>query len=149
MKIKKVSTKIVLQVSLIILFTCSLLSATSYYLSQKSMNKSIESSMNSRIDDLSYAISNYISNNIQIVQNISVSPQIQSIDWNIQKPILTEESKKWGVKECNVIYVDGTVRSTIKDAVSSGKDLEYYKDALSGNSNALKIKERSNLIQNK
>lgn len=132
MKIKKVSTRIILQVSLIILLTCTLLSATSYYLSQKSMNKSIESSMNSRIDDLSYTISNYIANNIQIVQNISISPQIQSMDWNVQKPILTGESKKWGFKECNVICMDGTVRSTTADVVSSAKDLEYYKDALNG-----------------
>ncbi len=143
MGIKKVSIKIILQVSLVILLTCGLLSATSYYLSQKAMNKSIESSMTNRVDDLSHIISNYMLNNIQIVQNIALSPQIQSMDWNVQKPILIEECKKWEFKKCNIIYTDGTVHNTLNDEVSNASDLEYSKDALKGKkgfSNPIKSK---------
>ena len=143
MKIKKVSIRIILQVSFVVALTCSLLSATSYYLSEKSMNKSIESSMSSKVDDLSHIISNYIMNNIEIVQNIAVSPQIQSMDWNVQKPVLIEECKKWGFKNLNVIYTNGVIQTTLQDTVLNISDVEYAKDALSGKkgfSNPLKNK---------
>lgn len=143
MKIKKVSIRIILQVSFVVVLTCSLLSATSYYLSEKSMNKSIETSMSSRVDDLSHIISNYTMNNIEIVQNISVLPQIQSMDWNAQKPALIEECKKWGFKKCNVIYTNGVMQTTLQDIVLNTSDVDYAKEALAGKtgfSNPMKSK---------
>ncbi len=143
MKIKKVSIKIILQVSIVIVLTCSLLSATSYYLSQKSMNKSIEISMSNRVDDLSHIISNYMINNIKIVENISMLPEVQSMDWTVQKQVLIGEGKKWGFKRCGVIYKNDTLHTTLNDTVLDLSDMEYAKDALNGKkgfSNPIKSK---------
>lgn len=132
MKIKKVSAKIILQVSLIVLLACGLLGFSSYYLSQKSIDKLMEDSMVSRVDDLGRMMSNYMKQNVQVVENISNSTQVQLMDWETQKPVLIEEARKWGFKKCNIIYVDGTVRNTLNDSVSNASDIEYAKDVLNG-----------------
>lgn len=132
MKIKKVSTRIILQVSVILLLACTLLSASSCYLSEKSMGNLIHQSMLSKVDDVGNVLSDYIKDKLQIVNNISDLPQIQSMNWDTQKPVLIEQAKKWGFKKFDVIGMDGIVHTTSGDSVLNVSDIEYGKDVLKG-----------------
>ncbi|MFD3158035.1 methyl-accepting chemotaxis protein [Haloimpatiens sp. FM7330] len=134
-KFKKIGNKIILQICVLVLIICGSLSCSAYYMSSKALISTISGDMQKRADDASKLISNYMKENIQIVKNVSLLPEIQTMKWEKQKNILINESKDWGFEKFAVIQPDGKVYCKGSEGILNIAQKECFKKAINGEVN--------------
>ncbi len=71
---------------------------------------------------------------IKQVEDIANRPDIRSMDWDIQKEVLTKEASRIGFERFQVGYPNGDVISTTGHT-SNAADRDFFKQAISGKSN--------------
>lgn len=129
-----VSTKIILQIIVLIVFSCMTLGIISSTYATKIINSSINNDLIKRADDSSKIINKEIKNYVDRVEDIAQRPDIRSMDWSLQQDILINEAKRIGFERFQVGDLNGDVLSTTGDKANAS-DRDFYKEALKGTSN--------------
>lgn len=110
---KKVQSKLTLQIFLLVLIICGVLSFGTYYISSSSLNETVKTNLIERTDDVSKLLSNYMKNEQTALNGLVALNEVKSGNWEIQKPILIEESKKFGFEKLGIVDLNGKAHTTL------------------------------------
>ncbi|MDR2587980.1 MAG: methyl-accepting chemotaxis protein [Spirochaetales bacterium] len=69
---------------------------------------------------------------VLMLQELAANPNVQTMDWEIQRKTLIAEAARMDFLEFGVVSFDGTVRYAIDGSSSNLGDRDYVKEALSG-----------------
>ncbi|MFA6857835.1 MAG: methyl-accepting chemotaxis protein [Treponema sp.] len=124
----------ILEISILIIFVCITLSTLIYNYVRKSDVAQITGSMAKRSGDIGKLVDYEINSYIQHVEDIAQRPEIQSMDFTQQRPVLIAEAKRIGFERFQVGDLNGDVISTTGERANAA-DRPFYKQALAGKSN--------------
>lgn len=100
--------------------------------------KSMEAQLNTSMQNYAAANSNVVSEKLngykQASQSLVLSPEIQSMDWNTQQPVLLAAQQSVGFISIAVVKPDGSANYT-DGSTSNLQDRDYVKQALAGKQN--------------
>ncbi|MBC2582321.1 methyl-accepting chemotaxis protein [Clostridium sp. DJ247] len=133
-RINSISKRIMIKIMLLILLVCITMGVGYFFHASKMLTNSINNQLKNRANDGAKLISKEISNYINRVEDIAERPDIKTMDWETQKAVLISEAKRIGFERFQVGDLNGDVISTTGDK-SNGKDRDFYKKALQGQSN--------------
>ncbi|NMM64694.1 methyl-accepting chemotaxis protein [Clostridium sp. P21] len=102
-----VGIKIMFQITVLLTFVCGILGYVSYTSSYKTLEYTITSSLEYRASDGALLVSSIINQDIKAMNEIASRPEIQSMNIQIQSPVLLSEAKSLGYINLNVIEPDG------------------------------------------
>lgn len=128
---KSIGLILALQVGFLILVICSILGVMSYNLSSKALYDNINVTMQDRAADGANMVSERIKFWKTHLVGVARHEEIQSMDWEIQKPILAKEAKELGYLRIGVIDLDGNSNYT-DDTTTNDYDREYFRRATQG-----------------
>ncbi len=134
MKTNSLSFKIVLRISILVVFICVLITSFSILLLRRVQTNQVESTMTKVRDDAGKLMELSINAYIREVDTIAQRNDIRSMDWKVQKSILKMEAKRIGFESFEVGNPNGMAHSTRGDDVWVG-GRAYYGKALAGKSN--------------
>lgn len=134
MKTKSITFTIVLRIALLIIFICVLQTVFSIYLLNKVQTRQVISTMEKCRDDAGKLIEFKIDAYIREVEAIAQRNDIRTMNWDIQKKVLSKEANRIGFESFEVGNANGMAHSTKGDDIWVG-DRSYYGLALSGKSN--------------
>ena len=134
MKTNSLSFKIVLRISILVIFICVLITSFSIMLVKRVQTNQVESTMTKVRDDAGKLMELSINAYIREVDTIAQRNDIRSMDWEIQNPILKTEAKRIGFEFFEVGNPNGMAHSTRGENIWVG-DRAYYGKALAGKSN--------------
>lgn len=126
-----VRAKITLRITILILLICTTMGVSSFFYTSKVLTNSINNELKSRADDASKLINKELNNYIYRVEDTAQRPEIKTMNWDTQKEILIQESKRIGFERFQVGDLNGNVISTTGEK-SNAKDRDFYKKALNG-----------------
>jgi methyl-accepting chemotaxis protein len=129
---KKVQSKLTLQIFLLVLIICGILSFGAYYISSNSLNETVKTNLVERTDDASKLLSNYMKDKQTALDGVTALNEVKSENWEIQKPILIEESKKLGFEKLGIVNLNGKAHTTLNDSEVDVSKVEYVQKALNG-----------------
>ena len=134
MKTNSLSFKIVSRIALLVVLICILLTSFSILILYKFQTKQVLSTMTKSRDVAGQLIELSIDAYIREVKAIAQRSDIRSMDWDLQKKILSAEVQRIGFESFEVGNPNGMAHST------SGSDVwvggrTYYGKALSGQAN--------------
>lgn len=131
MKTNSLSFKIVLRISILVVFICVLITSFSILLLRRVQTNQVESTMTKVRDDAGKLMELSINAYIREVDTIAQRNDIRSMDWKVQKSILKIEAKRIGFESFEVGNPNGMAHSTRGDDVWVG-GRAYYGKALAG-----------------
>lgn len=126
--------KIILSISLLIIFTCVTIGLFAFNKASVSLNKLITLTMTNRATDIAKMASEEVEDYIFKVESIAERTEIKSMDWETQKNILSAEQERLGFIDAAIIDVDGNAMFMKGHSGNLG-DREYFQRALSGTTN--------------
>lgn len=132
-----VGTKIMLQITLLLIIVCSTLGVVSYGSSSSALESTIDSSLQSRAIEAGKLINSILQQDIKAMEEIALISEIQSMNIQTQIPVLVSQSENLQYISLNVIEPNGIVhfpdgaKSQI-DLSGEVNDTKYLKKALSG-----------------
>lgn len=91
---KKISTKISLYVGLIVLVVCAGLGVIAYYNGSSAVLNEVENALIMQAQEASRYIDSYFDVHIKMLETMAQRPEIQSMDWEQQYPVLRGEAER-------------------------------------------------------
>lgn len=131
---RKTSKDVIIRVALLFSFLTLVIGAlgiVSYRNFSKTLTVNIRGCLKERTIDDAALISQVISVMKTSIEGIASRADIQSMDWQIQKPVLLEEAKRLEVIGFQVANLDGFTWST-RQGVMNMTDRDHFKMALRG-----------------
>ena len=102
-----IGNKIMFQtIALVIGVSCSL-SVLSYQKAKNNILKTTEETLIARTNDSSSAVEREFHYKTEQLNNIAKLPEVVSMDWSIQKPVLIEQEEKWNFDSLFVLDTNG------------------------------------------
>ncbi len=131
--VKQVSKLEILPIILVlILIVCGAIGIISYHNSSQILKDSIIDSAILRTKDNACLISSHIEEFKRIIQGVAERSEIQSMQWDTQKTVLSDEAKRLNIIRFQVTDLKGYSYSTAGGPVDfSGR--EWFKEAVKGN----------------
>lgn len=103
-----IGNKIMFQtIALVIGVSCSL-SVLSYQKAKNNILKTTEETLIARTNDSSSAVEREFHYKTEQLNNIAKLPEVVSMDWSIQKPVLIEQEEKWNFDSLFVLDTNGS-----------------------------------------
>ena len=102
-----IGNKIMFVVIALIIAICSCMSFGTYFKTKNNVIKTTYETMQERTKDSAKAIEREFYYRQEQLNYIAQLPEIQSMDWNIQKPKLIEETKKWNYDSIFIVDCNG------------------------------------------
>ena len=130
----KISTKITLSVSLLLLFALGTLGGLALVSSSRGLLNNINLMLEDRVKDGAKFIATSIETQMAILEDIAAREDIRSMDWEIQSPVLSEEMKRLGFIEMQVIDLSGVSRS-LTNSMNDFSNSIFCQNALQGVTN--------------
>ncbi len=131
---KSIKTKLIIYFSILILSATLCVGAVSVYISGKSLMKEAEKSLTELSADAAKLTNSRIETQKKTLEMIALRADIQSMDWQIQQPILQRQVEKTNFLDMAVVQLDGTANYSGGGTSQLG-DREYIKKALNGEVN--------------
>lgn len=128
-----ISFKIAVSISLLIALVCTSLGFISYKISTKKLVTNISSSLEMRSVDNARLIENFIKMYLAEIEGMTYHSEIQSMDWQLQKPELLSEQKRLKLDNIGISSTDGMLYYTSGD-VEEVKDMPLFQKTLKGQS---------------
>ena len=106
--LKSTGNKIMIYIVMIIIAICSILSMLSYYETKSNiLNLTTTDILASRTKDSARAVEREFYYKTKQLENIASLPEVVSMDWNLQQPVLIEETEKWNFDSIFVMDLNG------------------------------------------
>lgn len=106
-KISSIGNKIMLQIIALVIGICCSLSVLSYYKTKDNILETTYDTLTERTKDSATAIEREFYYRQEQLNYISLLPEIQSMDWNVQKPIILEQIEKWNYDGMFIMDTNG------------------------------------------
>ena len=123
--------KIVVRISLLVVLTCSTLSAGVLYFYRTSQEQQVTKSMERSGRDAGKLVDMKIASLISQVETVAQRDDVRSMDWRVQKPVLQREAERLGFSRFQVGDTSGQFRTTTGVSLYAGGE-KYFKYAVSG-----------------
>mgnify|MGYP000882740336 CR=1 FL=1 len=127
----KISLKLVLSWSLLLLVIVGIIGSMSFISASESLNQRINESLKNRAADYSDSVGNRISTLRAQLEGVAYRATIQSMEWEAQKQILQSAMEVFEYRNIGVANPDGNIRYA-DDAEDNISDMEYFQKALNG-----------------
>lgn len=132
---KNIGFKIIIQITSLVVIICLTLGSISYYRASKSLKENIYTSLEYRAEDGAKIITSMIEQEIKSLSVVATRPDIQSMDFNIQKQVLITEAGRLGYTKLSIVDNEGIIHftngSTFKVDLSN-PEYVYLKNGLLG-----------------
>lgn len=134
MKRIKLSTKLMLYGSIVVLVICTVLGINSYIQAKKGLEAIVQETITAKAQDSARLIGNKIKIDLDALSNIAQSPAVVSMDNSIQEPFLASVKSSMDYKDLAVATTDGAI------ILSDGRHYniarkEYFQSAIKGKRN--------------
>ncbi len=129
------SKRITLLVASIILTVCLGLGLTTLQLSSRALQSELEDSLTLLAQEGSLQIETFLNGKLEVLNEMALWPEIQTMDWNTQKEFLLQHSERLGYFDMAIISLDGIARYTTRADTADLSDRAYIQKALEGQSN--------------
>lgn len=106
-KISSIGNKIMLQIIVLVIGICCSLSVLSYSRTKSNILETTYDTLTERTKDSATAIEREFYYRQEQLNYISLLPEIQSMDWNVQKPIILEQIEKWNYDGMFIMDTNG------------------------------------------
>lgn len=131
---KSIKTKLVVYFSILILLSSITLGFISIQRASNSLTKEAEKSLGSLAFEAARLTKSRIETQKMSLEMLALREDIQSMDWQIQQPVLQGQLKKTNYLAIAVVHPDGTANYSDGTTNQLG-DREYVKKALNGEAN--------------
>ena len=131
MRVGKLAVKFMIGISFLIIIVSSALTLVAGTLFYKIQSEQILKTMETSIDDAEKIINQSIQNYIVQVEAIAQRKDIRSMNWAIQKQVLTEEASRIGFEAFQVGDLSGNIKTTYGETSYDGYK-DYYVKSLAG-----------------
>ena len=112
MNTKKISTKLIVWGSLIVLVICAVLGVSSYMQAAKGVQMIAEETLVGKAEDGAKIIANKIEKDLVILDTLDEDNDITSMDWEKQLPILQNIQKEYEFKDVGIADTKGWLNLT-------------------------------------
>lgn len=132
---KNLGFKIIIQITILVVIICLTLGSISYYRASKALKENIYTSLEYRAEDGAKIITSMIEQEIKSLSVVATRPDIQSMDFNIQKQVLITEAGRLGYTNLSIIDNEGIIHftnGTTFKAELSNPECTYLKNGLLG-----------------
>lgn len=130
----KISTKIAVCFSILLLISFSILGFSAYSSVSDALTANINSFSVTNAEDAANLVQKTLINYIANVEAIAARPEIRSMDWNKQEATLKSEASRLGYLRLNIIDLKGSARSSDGNLADLSQR-DYFIKAIAGNSN--------------
>ncbi|ABI69453.1 methyl-accepting chemotaxis protein [Syntrophomonas wolfei] len=130
---KSIGSRLTLYISMVVLFFCAGLGFISYFYASKALMANIEQSVVAKAQDATKLVGSELDNHLSVMETIAEQPEITSMKWEEQRPILEQANKRLGYLMMGVAGLDGQVLTTA-GSTTNLKDRDYFDQALKGQS---------------
>ena len=130
---KSIGSRLTLYISLIVLFFCAGLGFISYYYSSKAMMANIEQNVVAKTQDATKLVASELEKHLLVMETIARQPEIASMEWESQLPILEQSSNKLGYSMMGVAWPDGQLSATTASIINL-MDQSHFAQVLKGQS---------------
>lgn len=131
---KSIKTKLITYFSILILLSSFSVGIVSVYRAGQSLTKEAEKSLESLSFEAARLTNSRIETQKKTLEMISLRADIQSMDWEIQKPILQRQVENTDFLDLAIVQLDGTAYYSGGNISQLG-DREYVQKALKGETN--------------
>ncbi len=131
MNTKKISTKLIVWGSLIVLVICAVLGVSSYMQAAKGVQMIAEETLVGKAEDGAKIIANKIEKDLVILDTLDEDNDITSMDWEKQLPILQNIQKEYEFKDVGIADTNGWLNLTNGKRVNIS-DRKYFQLAMQG-----------------
>ncbi|HHW00256.1 MAG TPA: methyl-accepting chemotaxis protein [Clostridiaceae bacterium] len=131
---KSIKTKLIVNFSILILLSSSALGLISLLRASTSLRQEAEKALSSISVGASKLIQSRIETQKMSLEMIAINEDIQSMNWEMQKPVLQKQLEKTNFIDIAVVEPNGTARYLSGETGQLG-DRDYIKKAFGGESN--------------
>ncbi len=125
-------TRIMIEVTSLIIIISFFLSFLSFTESRKNLEINTKETLISRAKDSSNFITRELEAKLKQIDNISQLPEVQSMKWDMQRPILAEQMKKWDFNNLFIMDMNGKAYFTDTNEIKDLSKEEFFKTASEG-----------------
>ena len=127
-KMSSIGNKIMLQIIALVIGICCSLSVLSYFKTKDNILETTYDTLTERTKDSATAIEREFYYRQEQLNYISLLPEIQSMDWSIQKPILVEQTEKWNFDSIFIVDSNGYGYYPAKTEILDQSQDEFFKN---------------------
>lgn len=131
---KSIKTKLLISFIILILVSSAALGFTTLRNSSSAIKKEAEKALKTIVSESVKVTESRMETQIRILETIAFRPEIQSMNWNVQRLVLKSQLESTGFLDVAVVQPDGTAKYTDGSSSELG-DREYVKKALNGTAN--------------
>lgn len=128
---KSISTRLVINVSLVLLLVCGALGIVAYYYASNSLVSTVEENLPGKAQDGAKIVTRGLQAQMDAIETLAATEDIYSMDWEIQMPVLQSQTRRLGLKRMGIASADGTMQATYGDG-GNISNTEYFKAAMMG-----------------
>ncbi|GAA0742474.1 methyl-accepting chemotaxis protein [Clostridium oceanicum] len=127
------TVKIMMQILILLIIACGVLSIISYKSASKALEENIKSNLQARTSDVCKLLQNEVTKEVNSLKSISTWPTVQSMKIKVQKDDLKGEAKNWGFKGFKIVDSKGNCTNVENGSVTNIKDSPYFLEVMKGN----------------
>lgn len=128
----QLGTKIIIEISILVVCICGIIGAISYYNASKALNNNIQISMEKRVKDISNNLSMYMNDNMRILKGMAIAPELKGMNWFDQKYFLSQQGANFNFKGMQVVNSEGILHGTNLTTIIDVSKEPYFKLVMSG-----------------
>lgn len=127
-----IGAKLTLELSLLILLVCTILTMVSYRKSSDIITENITESLENRARENADIFNEKLQQKRTEIETLARRESIISMDWSIQAPIIKAEAERLGYEEMQVSKTDGMTQNSAGGGAFSLADKENFQISMKG-----------------
>ncbi|NLB89283.1 MAG: methyl-accepting chemotaxis protein [Syntrophomonadaceae bacterium] len=128
---RSISTKLIMRFGLLLLVICLAFAGIAVTTSSNALLTQIQTNLPIKASDAASIISKDIQNNLNILDTIAKTPDIKSMEFEQQLPILQSEARRLKLESLGVVTSDGVLRDS-DNATAIVSDRDYFRLSMMG-----------------
>lgn len=125
-----VGTKIMLQIITLVIIISFFSSYISFYETKKDIITTTKNTLINRTKDSSNAVKNEFSSRQKQLENISLLPEIQSMNWDVQRTVLLDQIQKWNYDNMFIFDLTGHGYYADTNEIKDQSQEDFFKSML-------------------
>lgn len=130
--VRKVAQTITQLGAIMTIILAIVITSISYKMAKASLLNVSKKSLQSQAIELGKSVERELVKGQEQLAQIAQLPEIQSMDIDIQKGVLVEQTKLWKFRELSVAYPDGRVYYSRDNIIRQQKDEEFFQTVIKG-----------------
>lgn len=132
-----IGIKVIFQITILVVVISCTLGVISYYSASKALKNSISTTLLNRAEDGAKLITSMVDQDVKALSVLATRPDIQSMNFEMQKPVLITEAERMEYLKLRILDKDGVIHATNGSIYKPNMAIEsnetiYLKNALVG-----------------